>query len=141
MVTTFVRPEIYDRIYKNGPDVIFAGSLRPGGKAEEIGNSRRLNGRWGFASGCQHADWMYCAFEPAWRESVKIVPESETDVVSFSVFEDRWLHRGNCTLIGERQNGILHQPGPRDEASTRPAATAIRARTRVETKQAPASAT
>jgi alkylation response protein AidB-like acyl-CoA dehydrogenase len=62
LVATFLRPEIYDRIYKDGPDVIFAGSLRPGGKAEAIGNSRRLNGRWGFASGCQHADWMYCAF-------------------------------------------------------------------------------
>ena len=62
LVATFLRPEIYDRIYEHGPDVIFAGSLRPGGKAEALGNSRRLNGRWGFASGCQHADWMYCAF-------------------------------------------------------------------------------
>lgn len=62
LVTTLVRPEIYDRIYEKGPDVIFAGSLRPGGKAEAIGNGQRLNGRWGFASGCQHAGWMYSAF-------------------------------------------------------------------------------
>ncbi len=39
MVTTFLTPETYDRIYKNGPDVIFAGSLKPGGKAEAMGNS------------------------------------------------------------------------------------------------------
>jgi hypothetical protein len=48
---------------------------------------------------------------------------------------------GDCTLIGERQNGILHQFGSRDEGSTRPAATGIRVRTRVEKKQTPAYAT
>ena len=42
IAATLLPPETYDRIYKNGPDVIFAGSLRPGGKAEAMGNSRRL---------------------------------------------------------------------------------------------------
>ena len=29
LVTTLLPPETYEKIYKNGPDVIFAGSLRP----------------------------------------------------------------------------------------------------------------
>jgi indole-3-acetate monooxygenase len=59
---TFQHPDIYDRIYENGPDVIFAGSIRPKGKAEATANGWRLDGRWGFASACQHADWMVGAF-------------------------------------------------------------------------------
>jgi indole-3-acetate monooxygenase len=59
---TFLCPEIYDRIYGQRPDVIFAGSLRPNGKAEATGDGWRLNGRWDFASGCQHADWMFGTF-------------------------------------------------------------------------------
>src|SRR5262249_47818167 len=41
-----------------GPDVILAGSSQPAGTAEATADGRRVNGRWPFASGCQHADWM-----------------------------------------------------------------------------------
>ncbi len=50
--------EIYKQIYENGPDVIFAGSIQPAGTAEAVQGGWRVNGRWPFASGCQHADWM-----------------------------------------------------------------------------------
>ncbi len=50
--------EAYDRIYQNGPDVIFAGSIQPAGTAEETAGGWRVNGRWPFASGCQYADWL-----------------------------------------------------------------------------------
>ncbi len=50
--------ETYDRIYERGPDVIFAGSSQPVGKAETTADGWRVNGRWPFASGCQHADWI-----------------------------------------------------------------------------------
>jgi indole-3-acetate monooxygenase len=50
--------ETYERIYRNGPDVIFAGSTSPAGTAEATTGGWRVSGRWAFASGCQHADWM-----------------------------------------------------------------------------------
>jgi indole-3-acetate monooxygenase len=50
--------ETYDRIYQHGPDMIFAGSSQPAGKAEMTADGWRVNGRWPFASGCQHADWI-----------------------------------------------------------------------------------
>ena len=59
---TLLPPETYIRIYEKGPDVIFSGSLRSSGKAEATENNWRLNGRWDFASGCQHADWMFGTF-------------------------------------------------------------------------------
>jgi alkylation response protein AidB-like acyl-CoA dehydrogenase len=48
----------YDDIYRDGPDVVFAGSAQPAGSAESVDGDWRVNGRWPFASGCQHADWL-----------------------------------------------------------------------------------
>jgi alkylation response protein AidB-like acyl-CoA dehydrogenase len=50
--------ETYERVYQHGPDVIIAGSTQPAGTAEEAARGWRVNGRWPFASGCMHADWM-----------------------------------------------------------------------------------
>ena len=51
--------ETYDQVYQNAPDVIIAGSVPPAGTAEAVASGWRVNGRWPFASGCQHADWMF----------------------------------------------------------------------------------
>jgi alkylation response protein AidB-like acyl-CoA dehydrogenase len=50
--------ETYDKIYRNGPDLVCAGSSQPGGTAEQEADGWRVNGRWPFASGCQDADWI-----------------------------------------------------------------------------------
>jgi alkylation response protein AidB-like acyl-CoA dehydrogenase len=50
--------ETYELVYQNGPDVTFAGSIQPTGMAEATAGGWRVSGRWAFASGCQHADWM-----------------------------------------------------------------------------------
>ena len=49
----------YDQVYQSGPDVIIAGSAQPAGTAEAAVGGWQVNGRWPFASGCQHADWMF----------------------------------------------------------------------------------
>ena len=49
----------YEQVYQNGPDVIIAGSTQPLGTAEATAGDWRVNGSWAFASGCQHADWMF----------------------------------------------------------------------------------
>jgi alkylation response protein AidB-like acyl-CoA dehydrogenase len=48
----------YDDIYRKGPDVILTGSTQPVGTAEAIAGGWRVSGRWPFASGCQHADFL-----------------------------------------------------------------------------------
>ena len=50
--------ETYDQVYRDGPDVIMAGSSQPAGTAEATAGGFCVNGRWPFASGCQHADWI-----------------------------------------------------------------------------------
>ncbi len=48
----------FDAIYASMPDVIHAGSTVPAGTAERVPGGYRVTGRWPFASGCRHADWM-----------------------------------------------------------------------------------
>jgi alkylation response protein AidB-like acyl-CoA dehydrogenase len=50
--------ETYERIYRDGPNVTFAGVSQPAGKAWPAAGGWRVGGRWPFASGCRHADWM-----------------------------------------------------------------------------------
>jgi alkylation response protein AidB-like acyl-CoA dehydrogenase len=50
----------FDRVYQGGPDTICGGAFAPQGKAVvEPAGGYRASGRWGFASGCQHADWLF----------------------------------------------------------------------------------
>ena len=55
----FLPRETFDAIYAEGPDVIIAGAFSPQGRAAPAPGGLRVNGRWGFASGCQHADWLF----------------------------------------------------------------------------------
>ncbi|MGO9449539.1 MAG: acyl-CoA dehydrogenase family protein [Candidatus Binataceae bacterium] len=48
----------FDEIYRDGPDVIMGGGFAPRGTAELGQGEYRVNGRWGFASGCQHSRWL-----------------------------------------------------------------------------------
>jgi indole-3-acetate monooxygenase len=49
----------FDQLYANGPDVIIGGAFAPRGQAEMIDGGYRVSGRWSFASGCQHSDWLF----------------------------------------------------------------------------------
>jgi len=58
IVAPVLSEEFYDRIYKGGPDIIIAGSAFAAGVAEPAAGGWRVTGRWPFASGCLHADWI-----------------------------------------------------------------------------------
>jgi len=49
----------FDHLYANGADVIIGGAFAPRGQAEVIDGCYRVSGRWSFASGCQHSDWLF----------------------------------------------------------------------------------
>jgi alkylation response protein AidB-like acyl-CoA dehydrogenase len=49
----------FDHLYANGADVIIGGAFAPRGQAEVIDGGYRVSGRWSFASGCQHSDWLF----------------------------------------------------------------------------------
>ena len=49
----------FDALYAGGPDVIVAGVFAPTGSAVAVDGGYRVTGRWAFASGCQHSQWLY----------------------------------------------------------------------------------
>jgi alkylation response protein AidB-like acyl-CoA dehydrogenase len=49
----------FDAVYANGPDPICGGAFAPQGQAERVDGGWRVSGRWGFASGCQHSDFLF----------------------------------------------------------------------------------
>ncbi len=56
--STFAPRETYERIYRNGSDVPICGSAQPSGTATPTAGGFRVSGRWSYASGCKHAEWM-----------------------------------------------------------------------------------
>ena len=59
MLLALLSRKHFDNLYANGPDVIIAGAFAPRGHAELVDGSYRVSGRWGFASGCQHSQWLF----------------------------------------------------------------------------------
>ena len=49
----------FDDIVGTSPDVIGAGVFQPAGTAVPAEGGYRVTGRWSFASGCEHATWIY----------------------------------------------------------------------------------
>lgn len=58
MFMALLPKDLYDHVYRDGPDVAVAGSAILAGVAESIDRGWRVSGRWPFASGCLHADWI-----------------------------------------------------------------------------------
>jgi alkylation response protein AidB-like acyl-CoA dehydrogenase len=48
----------FDQLYADGPDLIMGGGFAPRGTAELKDTEYLVNGRWAFASGCQHSKWL-----------------------------------------------------------------------------------
>ncbi|WP_346538841.1 acyl-CoA dehydrogenase family protein [Micromonospora sp. DPT] len=51
--------ERFDKVYADGPDVVVAGGFAPQGRAELADGGYLVDGRWAFASGARHADWIF----------------------------------------------------------------------------------
>ncbi len=72
------------------PDATFCGSYAPINEAVIESGGYRLNGRWGFASGCDNAEWAICAARlpatPQWpsQPAFLLVPASDYTI------DDTW---------------------------------------------------
>jgi alkylation response protein AidB-like acyl-CoA dehydrogenase len=56
----WLQPEVGYTLFGQPPDARMAGSLRPEGKAYVVEGGYRVHGRWDFASGINHANWLMC---------------------------------------------------------------------------------
>ena len=82
-------------IWDDDPHAVASASVAPNGSAEIVAGGYRLNGRWAFASGCDHAQCFFCsapktkgAAEPELR--MFLIPRSEVEII------DDWDVIGLC---------------------------------------------
>ena len=50
--------EAQREVWSDGPDVIVSMSFNPSAPATRTAGGFRLNGKWFFTSGCDHAEWL-----------------------------------------------------------------------------------
>ena len=60
LLSGWLRPDVGQALFGQPPDVRIAGSLRPEGQAYPVDGGYRIRGRWDFASGINHANWLLC---------------------------------------------------------------------------------
>lgn len=58
VVAAYLAEDVAREIYGRSPAVVTGGVYAPTGSAVVDGDAYRLTGRWSFASGCQHCDWL-----------------------------------------------------------------------------------
>jgi len=49
----------FDELFPADRAVIVAGAIAPTGRITGVDGGYRVTGRWGFISGCEHADWLW----------------------------------------------------------------------------------
>jgi alkylation response protein AidB-like acyl-CoA dehydrogenase len=100
---TFLPPAGLTQVFKNGKIPTASISFFPAGRAVREGNGYRVNGRWRFNSGIQHAEWVLGG---------TVVEGTETEnggkpLVIFSVFPaaDVELHDNWRGVVGLKGTG------------------------------------
>ncbi len=85
----------FDALFSNGPDVLAAGAFNPTGRIVADDGGYRVTGRWGFASGCEHANWL---FANSVEDIVEGVPQLRVAVFTPDqvTIEDTWHVSGLC---------------------------------------------
>ncbi len=59
MYAGWVPPPLGRELFGNPPDLRIAGSFRPEGTARAVDGGYRVDGRWDFASGIYHSNWLF----------------------------------------------------------------------------------
>lgn len=82
----------FDALFADGPDVVIGGTINPTGSAERIDGGYRVTGRWPFASGCEHCDWLFgnCVEDVDGEPRMRIVVLAPAQVL----IEDTWTVSG-----------------------------------------------
>jgi alkylation response protein AidB-like acyl-CoA dehydrogenase len=102
--------ESYGEFYKDGPDVIIAGSAVPLGTAEQVDGGWLVNGRWPFASGCKHAGWILglCIMTSGGKPLPGAAGEGSPLIRGFLSPANGWQIEDTWHVIGLKGTGSHH---------------------------------
>jgi alkylation response protein AidB-like acyl-CoA dehydrogenase len=87
---------------------VLAGVAQPAGTAEETDGGWQVNGRWPFASGCLHADWMagFCVMRKGGKPIAG--PDGRPLVRGFFMPASDWQIEDTWHVSGLRATGSHH---------------------------------
>jgi alkylation response protein AidB-like acyl-CoA dehydrogenase len=97
-----LRAEVGRELFGQPPDVRIAGSLRPEGKAYTVDGGYRVQGRWDFASGIDHARWLLCTCTVLDDDGPRLTPTGTPELrhllvpAAAATIEDTWSVVGMC---------------------------------------------
>jgi len=82
LASAYLEDSIAREIFGSGPGVIAAGVVAPRGLATPVEGGLNVSGRWAFASGCEHSQWieLACVVEGTPSVYFAIVPTSEIEI-------------------------------------------------------------
>jgi alkylation response protein AidB-like acyl-CoA dehydrogenase len=78
--------QVQDEIWGEDPGALIGSSVAPVGKAEVVEGGVKLSGRFGFSSGCDHAQWyilgfVHPGFEPPFHAQFAMVPRCDVTIL------------------------------------------------------------
>jgi alkylation response protein AidB-like acyl-CoA dehydrogenase len=86
--------DAFDAVFTENPDLALAGTFNPTGVATPVDGGYRVTGRWSFASGCQHADWLiaHCFVDDGRVPPLRMmmIPAADAEII------DTWSVAGMC---------------------------------------------
>jgi alkylation response protein AidB-like acyl-CoA dehydrogenase len=94
--------ELGRKLFGQPPDVRIAGSIRPEGKAYVVDGGYRVRGRWDFASGVNHANWLFCTCIVMQGDNPRLTPAGKPELrhllvpAEAATVEDTWSVLGMC---------------------------------------------
>jgi indole-3-acetate monooxygenase len=65
-ISDYLSEPVARELFKQSSKLV-VGAVNPAGRADEVDGGYLITGRWGFASGSAHADWLVCA-APVYRD-------------------------------------------------------------------------
>jgi alkylation response protein AidB-like acyl-CoA dehydrogenase len=97
-----LRAEVGRELFGQPPDVRIAGSLRPEGRAYPVDGGYRVQGRWDFASGIDHARWLLCTCTVMDGDGPQLTPTGTPELryllvpANVATIADTWSVVGMC---------------------------------------------
>lgn len=94
-----------ERVFPGGHVPLVASSFYPAGTAVPENDGYRINGRWRFASGIRHADWVWAGAKITGNENGSISAGGQSDIIYVVLpAEDIHIH-DNWNAVGLRGTG------------------------------------
>ncbi len=91
----------FDALFAGRSDVITAGAINPSGRITVTDDGYLVEGRWAFASGCEHATWLFGNCIEGMGDHGPLLRVAVLDPVA-AVIEDTW------DVVGLRGTGSHH---------------------------------